>query len=90
MIDNIKTNARKVREGWQTFGRSCRIRWRLLGQAADDKEWGDVLHHLVGGFLSDALQDLYRTWLYLIIVVVGVWLVSLTGAFNWPLTWTGF
>lgn len=90
MGDGIRKNWQRVVEGWQTFGRSCRIRWRLLRQAAYRKEWGDVLHHLVGGFLSDALQDLYRTWLYLIIVVVGVWLVSLTGAFNWPLTWTGF
>lgn len=90
MADGLRKNWQRVVEGWESFGRSCRVRWRNLGAAVDDRDWKQAIHHLVGGFLSDALQDLYRTWLYLIILLAGVWLVSLTGAFNWPLTWTGF
>ena len=90
MANGIKKNWERVKEGWEAFGRSCKVRWELLGEAVDKGEWSDVFHHLVGGFLSDALQDLYRTHLYLIIVALAVYLGSLTGLYEWPLSWTGF
>lgn len=90
MANGLKKNLERVVEGWKTCGKLWKLRWRLLGEAVDDKDWGDALHHLVGGFLSDALQALYRTQLYLIIIGGGVYLVSLTGLYSWPLSWTGF
>lgn len=88
IVKNLQVVWRQIESSAFVWRTDITDTWDRLGEAVDDKDWLEVGHLLLAA-AGDTLRfflRLDRLWLYVFLA----WLVSLTGAFNWPLSWTGF
>lgn len=98
MADGMKKNLQVLRDQARAAWKQMRVdladTWGRIKQAVDDGRHSRLGHLFTAalGNVVDAMLSLRRYWLYVLIVLLAMYPLSLTGWYQFPVSvrWVGF